>query len=662
MKVKNISKVCKMEFERNINQNMDRVTVLVGHRGVGKTELVKRLTKYFESSQTLFFDLDYEISSAQNRSLLSLFNEVGEEEFRLMEISQFRTLIESFKNHQIVISLGAGFPVGELLGNFQIIWIRRSTDADGRIFLDRPRLSEYMSRLDEYHQRFLIREKVYSEYSHSSVLIPEGVSVLTESDHRYFAVEKALFGRLLNIHVEASDQENLNAEKAIITVLSDFMRTSKRWSLFLKRFKGIPNISFELRDDLLSHDEIKKAVVDLEGASWIYSFRKDKKEAEEYLLSKEGFSLLIGANLIDWPLEFGAVDRVVRKFNERKIIFSLHEIENIEEALHRVQFVEKSMGQIKLSPKIEKIADLIKLLNWQKMNSVQRSILPRSENGKWQWFRGRMKGFQKLNFICETQNVVLDQPDQLQWQMIKPHLKHFGAVIGHPVRHSYSPMEQYQFFVGRGLNFFKIDLDPEEYDIEMSFRDLKTIGLIAAAITAPFKREAANISTNRTDLVETTNSANTLGFSISSGIHSTNTDVAGLRALTSHIEVGETVCVWGGGGVIESISLVIPSAHFFSSRTGAPKSSTDELPNDYSPDVVIWAAPSSLSSSEIVHPPEEWDPRLILDLNYSENSFGREYALEKKALYISGVEMFKVQAQGQRTFWDEQFRLWDDVT
>ena len=47
------------------------------------------------------------------------------------------------------------------------------------------------------------------------------------------------------------------------------------------------------------------------------------------------------------------------------------------------------------------------------------------------------------------------------------------------------------------------------------------------------------------------------------------------------------------------------------------------------------------------------NPKLILDLNYSENSPGREYAHQVSARYISGKLLFVAQAKAQRAFWDE---------
>ncbi|MNT55881.1 hypothetical protein D3C72_1931500 [compost metagenome] len=44
---------------------------------------------------------------------------------------------------------------------------------------------------------------------------------------------------------------------------------------------------------------------------------------------------------------------------------------------------------------------------------------------------------------------------------------------------------------------------------------------------------------------------------------------------------------------------------------------------------------------------------MVLDLNYKEDSMGREYAQICGANYTSGVVMFLAQAREQRIFWSQ---------
>jgi hypothetical protein len=93
---------------------------------------------------------------------------------------------------------------------------------------------------------------------------------------------------------------------------------------------------------------------------------------------------------------------------------------------------------------------------------------------------------------------------------------------------------------------------------------------------------------------------------------------------------------------------VIPKAYFFSARSGDLKFDAGQVPQDYNPVVVVWAAGSGPS---IQWPSEDWTPRVVVDLSYKEDSTAREYALKKGAMYISGKKMFTSQAQEQRKFW-----------
>ena len=81
--------------------------ILIGHRGVGKTSLLKRMQKYFPQTDLHFFDLDQEISKQYGKSIIHLFQDMGEAQFREIENKIFSDLI----NHhsKFILSVGAGF-------------------------------------------------------------------------------------------------------------------------------------------------------------------------------------------------------------------------------------------------------------------------------------------------------------------------------------------------------------------------------------------------------------------------------------------------------------------------------------------------------------------------------------------------------------------------
>lgn len=79
--------------------------ILIGFMGAGKTTLGKKLAK---ALQLPFYDSDQLIEQDQNKSIETLFSEIGESNFRLLEknvIHQFFENKESF-----VLSVGGGLP------------------------------------------------------------------------------------------------------------------------------------------------------------------------------------------------------------------------------------------------------------------------------------------------------------------------------------------------------------------------------------------------------------------------------------------------------------------------------------------------------------------------------------------------------------------------
>jgi hypothetical protein len=93
----------------------------------------------------------------------------------------------------------------------------------------------------------------------------------------------------------------------------------------------------------------------------------------------------------------------------------------------------------------------------------------------------------------------------------------------------------------------------------------------------------------------------------------------------------------------------LPEAIFYRARTGL---TAQNVPENFMPDLLVWAVGGSRMES-CQWPDENWKPKMILDLNYTENSPGREYALKVGARYISGAQFFKEQAKHQRAFWQK---------
>ncbi len=377
---------------------------------------------------------------------------------------------------------------------------------------------------------------------------------------------------------------------------SGFIRDRLKWNLKW----------FELRDDLLSESQIEEAVRLIPDANSLLSFREPSRIAH----SK---SLHVGAT--DWALELGDP-----------------QIEPSYVSLHSNDFSKLSHPRAKLKAAVptNSFDDLLRGHRWQQEEPDRRVFLPMSPDGRWAWYRDHRRDF-SLNFIRENTGSAPDQPTLLQWQR-HPDTKSFAAVLGDPVQHSRTPMEHRSYFAPHAV--YAIRVTEDEWSTALPV--LRELGLTHAAVTAPLKIKAQ-------ELAHANSPINTLIFEPS--ILGANTDVIGLREAAAQIPPYRSAAVWGGGGTLDSIREVFPQAEFVSARTGLLRDTGGVA---RAPELVIWAAPSK----QIESPPAEWRPKFVFDLNYSDASAGRDYALKTKAIYISGLGMFKAQAKAQRQFWE----------
>ncbi len=608
--------------------------VLIGHRGVGKSHLLDRLKVYYQDQTDLkFFDLDREIESRQGKSVSTIFSDEGEKKFRELEISVFREISDS--NPNVIVSLGAGFHLQHISSDFTCVWVRRATDVLGRIFLNRPRLDPDVSPLDEYLQRMPLRDEHYKKHATVQYLMPEGLEESNSVEQKIFTSDLKSLGGILTLLPEHF--ENL-----------DFLQ---------KLFRNFDVDCFELRDDLLSIRHFQIATSLLPASRVLISLREKATLGwiVEYLRTGVRW---------DWALELGPCPY------GQPTIYSIHQIADyyLEDLEALNQYLERfripSICQVKLSPKVENFDQLRTLWSWQKQNPQFFSILPRSEQGIWKWFRLLLKGRQKINFFRLDQGSAQDQPSLYEWLATANEPNGFAAVLGHPVGHSRTPIEHQSYFEKSNRAVFAIQIPEEEFFDAMSFLD--ELGLSHAAVTSPLKLKTFQWINEATETAERFESVNTIfkTKNDSGDYHwiGENTDVIGFQkqyseALQSQNLKDLKAAIWGGGGTLPIILSVIPDAYCFSARFGKLKMEYGDQKNwseqemtqiqIEGPEALIWAG-----SPESQMPPESWKPKVVVDLNYREDSRAREYALEVKAQYIDGLTMFKEQARAQRQFWD----------
>lgn len=682
-------------------RNAANKVAIVGHRGVGKSALLARLEQYFlVEAQTdrdcssevnlsgarepavAFFDLDREIERRTGRTVADIFSRDGEAAFRNIEQSVFAdlnteltVLIAEHRLERAFLACGAGFDSSVIGDDWRVLWLRRETDSDGRIFLNRPRLNADLSALDEYIVRYREREPSYAARADEVYVAAEGIESGSESvcysERLYFRDEIRNFGGTL-------------------TVLPWMLKTADRASYELRRRVSWGVSRFELRDDLLSAEQVDWALNALPKNSILFSFR-DVTRTELSLAALRELGDLRGM-AVDRPIEHsvGRLRDLQSQLPDVNWILSLHQLEAGATAAERhsatvarAEAALKDFAQpaiLKLALRVEDFHELSLWHRWAESARATRVFLPMSSDGRWAWYRSLMQlrsarepsgTCSDLDFFREDSGSAVDQPRLLQRlelvQLARSarvsgrHYKQneFVAVLGDPVRHSRTPVEHQAFFAERGMPVFAVRVTQDEWR-EGALDFLTSLGLKCAAVTAPLK-ELAFESSIADSVARELRSVNTLMF-IDEKWRGSNTDLDGFCATIDQVaglkngaELLAPIAVWGGGGTLAVVERVVGRhAEFFSVRTGENRSASERNAGqavkaiDFRPETVIWAASNSAGRSL---PPKEWAPARVIDLNYSESSFGREYASQTKSIYISGEMMFREQARRQREIW-----------
>ncbi len=116
---------------------MKNIWLLIGHSTAGKTKLILDLAQLESLKKFKFIDLDQEIEKKYG-DISEIFNKQGEVEFRSFEKEVFNDLILDLEN--AVIAIGAGFDLGSLKENFNLVNLKVDFKSAAResIKLNRP--------------------------------------------------------------------------------------------------------------------------------------------------------------------------------------------------------------------------------------------------------------------------------------------------------------------------------------------------------------------------------------------------------------------------------------------------------------------------------------------------------------------------------------------
>ncbi|MCM2323024.1 MAG: shikimate synthase [Oligoflexia bacterium] len=604
------------------------ITLLIGHRGTGKSRLLERVAHYFKEAGRPFtaLDLDHSIEEGEGLPLNTLFETRGEAAFRVLEKTYLAKLIERHRGSEnLFISSGAGYE-GPPPDGVRCLWVRRSSDSLGRVFLDRPRLDPHKGPIEEFLGRFNERQKRYRQWAEDILTIPEGLTFANEWERDFFL-------------------DGLTDVGGVLTLPPELFQAEGRFRRHVsRRMKW--GVRFELRDDLLGPEELKLALSVIPHDRVLLSLRKSASQKGAITSLKQGA-------LWDWPAEWPLPTTL------RPSILSLHEREgrgSVLEAGRRLERLASTKDRrmlLKLAVDIRDFDELLEGHRWAMEKPETRSFLPRSTDGRWAWYRLLNKGRFKINFLREGEGSAPDQPYLMDWLRTPKEISRFAAILGNPVSHSHTPAEQLEFFSAREMPVFAIALTEDEWD-NGALEILRTLGLEAAAVTSPLKLHAGRSAKLKTPEAERYESVNTLQWKAKEQAwKGHNTDIFGLQALFESVRPTDKIAVWGGHGTLPLLEESLPQACFYSARSGKPREGS-RVPEGFAPDTLVWSIGRSRQEEDRTPwPPSAWSPNVVIDLNYGEDSPGREYALQTGARYISGLAMFKAQAKRQRDFWGE---------
>ena len=607
--------------------------LVIGHRGVGKTSFLKRYGHLFSKT----FDLDAEIEKRSHKKITDIFEHEGEAKFRALEETTLRELNDELKNESsAMIIVGGGYCAEFWPSSFKSLWLQRDTDQFPRYFLDRPLVGT--SDPVNFAKNFQERELRYQSKADCVWTLREGEELFSTQ------VPASWIFNELKFENESVLTLFPNAHRD----LDQFIEAKKEWDLV-----------FEFRNDLWSFEKdfekINKLVLKYPQIRFLLSFRKFEK------VDCEIFSL---PNVLsDWDIHLGLPPSGLKTS-----YFSLHHLrESLAKDLQSLEGLldQNPDIQLKVAPEISSFEDLEILYNWWMQNPSRKNIFPRSPSTKnpnafvnfpkWQWFRLFMKDKQRLNFLREGREGLVDQPTLCQWSCqgdSSGESARFAAILGDPVLHSYSPTFHDDFFKRKQMNFYAIPLSKEELT-EKVFAFLDDLGARAFAVTSPLKKHDVLLKSSTPTDANAHQVLNTL-FKSKTDSKTTiwkraNTDLEALKKMLADFSSTRSNeetswIIWGSGAVAEQAFALLQNVELYSASQGECLKKKGKMTSNV---CLLWAAgdQAPLPSLKKI--------QKVLDLSYSSRSNARLYCFDQKIPYLSGLEFFEIQARAQQKLWAE---------
>lgn len=246
------------------------------------------------------------------------------------------------------------------------------------------------------------------------------------------------------------------------------------------------------------------------------------------------------------------------------------------------------------------------------------------------------------------------------------------GIIGHPVRHSLSPIMHNNAFKKRKINAIYLAFDVT--NLEAAIAGIKALGIRGLSVTIPHKEAVMKYLDEIDDMAKRIGAVNTI-INREGKLLGSNTDWLGaVRALEEVIALkGKKVLIIGAGGSARAICIgirdkganvhianrTISKAKSLAYLCGASFSGIDELnniSNDF--DILINTTPVGMSPNEdkiIIDPKVLSNFKVVMDIVYSpvETLLLKE-AKKRGCKTVSGLKMLLYQAIAQFELWINQ--------
>jgi len=261
------------------------------------------------------------------------------------------------------------------------------------------------------------------------------------------------------------------------------------------------------------------------------------------------------------------------------------------------------------------------------------------------------------------------------------------GVIGHPIKHSLSPMMHNYAFNKESLDFVYLAFDIASINLQDALKGMVVLGIAGFNLTIPHKERIVEYLDELSDSAKIVNAVNTV-VNENGKLHGYNTDVNGIiKTLENYKDdiAGKTVSVIGAGGAaraviyalinnfnVKKINIINRTGEkaeslkdYFSSKMLFEKIKTYEL---VPPDVTEVLAKSKLivNASSIGMLPEEDDSpttipesfnkkQIVFDLVYNPRKTKLLALAESQgATILNGLKMFVEQGAKAFELWTNE--------